>query len=317
MVTMLRLSFVTLVGVLLLSCTQDNVRSRPVSVPTVISPAELAKIPVPVARAEARSKYGNPPSYEVFGQRYEVLSTARGYVETGRASWYGPGFHEKLTSTRERYDMYAMTAAHKTLPIPCFVEVTNLENGRRIVVRVNDRGPFVAGRIIDLSYVAAQKLDIIDAGTAAVRVVALTTPTNQVVNYEKLPGSPALARQPENPQVSNYPSSPTAQYTPRAPVASGIDDVLEAPAKYAVLEQPIFLQLGAFANQDNALALQEKLGLELEPEYVVMVFSDATNGRLLHRVQVGPLANLTTAQHTKDRLRQLGYQDVEIIGKEE
>jgi rare lipoprotein A len=107
--------------------------------PTAQSGAQF--VPDAIPRVEPRSRYGNPPFYEVFGKRYYVLSSSVAYVERGVASWYGPGFHQVLTSTRERYDMYAMTAAHKTLPLPAYVRVTNLQNGRSVVVRVNDRGP--------------------------------------------------------------------------------------------------------------------------------------------------------------------------------
>ena len=127
-------------------------------------------VPDAVPRVEPRSRYGNPPFYEVFGKRYYVLSSSVGYWERGVASWYGPGFHKERTSTGEPYDMYGMTAAHKTLPLPAYVRVTNLQNGRSIVVRVNDRGPFVGNRIIDLSYTAAAKLDMLRNGTAMVEV---------------------------------------------------------------------------------------------------------------------------------------------------
>jgi rare lipoprotein A len=137
-------------------------------------PRELASIPDAVPRIEPRSRYGNPPSYVVFGKRYWLLPTAEGYFERGTASWYGPGFHAERTSSGEPYDMYAMTAAHKTLPIPAYAEVTNLRNGRRVVVRINDRGPFVGDRIIDLSYTAAWKLDMLREGTAFVEVEVLT-----------------------------------------------------------------------------------------------------------------------------------------------
>lgn len=130
-------------------------------------------VPDAVPRSEPRSSRGNPAFYEVFGERYHVLPTADGYRERGIASWYGPDFHGGTTSSGERYDMYAMTAAHKTLPLPAYVRVTNLANGRSVVVRVNDRGPFKKGRIIDLSYVAAAKLDMIRDGTATVEVVAV------------------------------------------------------------------------------------------------------------------------------------------------
>ena len=122
---------------------------------------------------EPRSARGNPPFYEVFGERYVVLPTAEGYAERGVASWYGPDFHGGSTSTGERYDMYAMTAAHKTLPLPAYVRVTNLQNGRSVVVRVNDRGPFKNNRIIDLSYAAAVRLDMVRDGTALVEVVSV------------------------------------------------------------------------------------------------------------------------------------------------
>lgn len=138
------------------------------------APEEIAKIPDPVPTQEPRSAKGNPPFYEVLGKRYFVMKDATGYVERGIASWYGPGFHEASTSNGERYDMYAMTAAHKTLPLPTYVQVTNLRNGRSVVVRVNDRGPFKEGRIIDLSYAAASKLDMLREGTALVEVRALT-----------------------------------------------------------------------------------------------------------------------------------------------
>lgn len=149
---------------------------RPVSPPpkpVPQPPADIAVIPDAVPRVEPRSAKGNPPFYTVLGKRYFVLPTAAGYVERGVASWYGPGFHAARTSNGEPYDMYAMTAAHKTLPLPAYVQVTHLGNGRSVILRVNDRGPFKDGRIIDLSYTAASKLGILKAGTAFVEVRAL------------------------------------------------------------------------------------------------------------------------------------------------
>ncbi len=121
------------------------------------------------------SRYGNPGAYVVKGHTYEVMTTASGYRTRGLASWYGTRFHSKRTSSGEDYDMYALTAAHKTLPIPCYVKVKNLENGRVATVKVNDRGPFHAGRVIDLSYAAAAKLGLFPKGTARVEIEALTT----------------------------------------------------------------------------------------------------------------------------------------------
>lgn len=126
-----------------------------------------------VPRAEPRSKYGNPASYVVHGKRYHTMKTAQGYAQRGIASWYGSKFHGRRTSSGEIYDMYKMTAAHKALPLPTYVEVRNLNNGRTAVVKVNDRGPFHDNRIIDLSYAAALKLGMKDAGTAFVEVRAL------------------------------------------------------------------------------------------------------------------------------------------------
>lgn len=153
----------------------------PVKPPEVIKPPPSEPVPDVVPREEPRSKGGNPPFYEVFGKRYYVLPTSAGYLERGVASWYGPGFHGERTSNGESYDMHGLSAAHKTLPLPSYVQVTNLSNGRSVVLRVNDRGPFHDNRIIDLSRAAAEKLDVLRAGTAMVEVRAITpggaTPT--------------------------------------------------------------------------------------------------------------------------------------------
>jgi len=128
----------------------------------------------PVPRDEPRSRYGNGPYYEVYGETYRVLDSNYGYRERGVASWYGKKFHGRPTSSQEPYDMYAMTAAHKSLPLPSYVQVRNLRNGKSIVVRVNDRGPFVDNRLIDLSYAAALKLDMVTTGTGLVEVTAVS-----------------------------------------------------------------------------------------------------------------------------------------------
>ena len=142
-------------------------------------PPDVSGVPDAVPRAEPRSSSGNPPSYEVFGRRYHVLDSASGYRERGVASWYGEKFHGRRTSSGEPYDMYAMTAAHKTLPLPAYVRVTNLQNGKSVVVRVNDRGPFVDNRLIDLSYAAAVRLEMTRAGTAMVEVESVGPSTRR------------------------------------------------------------------------------------------------------------------------------------------
>lgn len=141
-------------------------------------PVDVSAIPDAVPRNAPRSRYGNPDSYTVLGKTYQVMKSARGYRERGLASWYGKKFHGRRTSSGETYDMYAMTAAHKTLPLPTWVRVTNLDNGRSVVVKVNDRGPFHRGRIIDISYAAAAKLGVTGRGTAPVEVVAITPGTD-------------------------------------------------------------------------------------------------------------------------------------------
>ncbi|MDQ2076278.1 septal ring lytic transglycosylase RlpA family protein [Marinimicrobium sp. ABcell2] len=133
-------------------------------------PVDLSHVPDAVPRQEVRTRAGNSNPYTVLGRTYHLLDDETDYKERGIASWYGKKFHGRYTSNGEVYDMYAMTAAHKKLPIPSYVRVTNLDNGRSVVVRVNDRGPFHDGRIIDLSYAAAQRLGFVDQGTAPVEV---------------------------------------------------------------------------------------------------------------------------------------------------
>ena len=185
--------------VLLTACASSARRAPqpaeriPLPAPVPPPPAGVESIPDAVPRLEPRSAHGNPPFYDVLGRRYFVLAAADGYLERGVASWYGPTFHGGNTSSGEPYDMYGMSAAHKTLPLPTYVRVTNLRNGRSVVVRINDRGPFIANRLIDLSYTAAAKLDMIREGTTLVEVRALT------------PGAPdELTRSAQSPPPSLY-----------------------------------------------------------------------------------------------------------------
>ncbi len=135
---------------------------------------EWQKIPNAIPKNEPKSKYGNPGSYEVLGKRYYVIKSNAGFRQKGIASWYGSKFHGERTSSGEEYNMYAMTAAHKSLILPAYVEVTNKKNGRKAIVKVNDRGPFHKGRIIDLSYAAATKLGVAATGTAPVEIRVVT-----------------------------------------------------------------------------------------------------------------------------------------------
>ena len=140
--------------------------------PDANPPANLASIPDAVPRAEPLHKYANRP-YEVFGKKYVPLATVQPFTQRGTASWYGKKFHGQKTSSGETYDMYKRTAAHPTLPIPSYVRVTSVSNGKSVVVRINDRGPFHTDRIIDLSYAAAYKLGYTGAGSTKVEVEAV------------------------------------------------------------------------------------------------------------------------------------------------
>ncbi|MES1944866.1 Six5 [Salinisphaera sp. PC39] len=179
-----------LAGLLLAGCAADPTLKR---LPQRDGPPETAavdvsEVPDAVPRDEPLSRYGNPDTYEVLGKRYDVMEDATDYRERGYASWYGRKFHGRRTSSGETYDMYKMTAAHRTLPLPSFLRVTNLENGREVIVRVNDRGPFHADRVIDLSYAAAVRLDMIGSGTAPVTLELIEPGTETVAESE----NPAL-----------------------------------------------------------------------------------------------------------------------------
>ena len=165
------------------------------------------------------SKYGNPDSYEVFGKRYHTLDSAQGFSEKGIASWYGKKFHGQRTSSGEVYDMYAMTAAHKTLPIPVFVEVSNLDNGRKAIVKVNDRGPFHEGRVIDLSYAAATRLGVAATGTANVSIRVVDK------NGDSLSD----------------------------------ESIIDDAKKPSVISDKLFIQVAAFSDESNAIDFLRKL----------------------------------------------------------
>lgn len=229
------------------SGTPAPVARTPASKP-VIAPTPATPVPVPGP--------GNPPFYEVFGERYFVMPSSEGYRQTGVASWYGKDFHGKRTSSGTIYNMYEFTAAHKTLPLPSLVRVTNPGNGKSVVVTVDDRGPFVKGRLIDLSYAAAMELDIVRAGTAEVEVEALSGPSGAVPIIITRPGAAA---------VSGGNLAPTL-----------------VPA------QQLYMQVGAFGNRDNA----ERLKTHLESNGVskVVIRYDASASKALYRVRIGPLS---------------------------
>ncbi len=237
-----------------------------------------------VPRPEVKSRYGNGPNYEVFGKPYTVMPSALGYKERGVASWYGKKFHGKRTSSWEVYDMYAMTAAHKTLPLPTYVRVRNLSNNRSIVVRVNDRGPFVDNRVIDLSYSAAQKLDMISTGTSLVEVEAITFEApggDQPTRQDTAPAPQQAAPQPRAPR--NEPSNPNH----------------------------IYVQIGAFgsrANADRRLSVLRSGGIG-----AAAVHEDNSVNPPLFRVRMGPIQGVEQYDLLVDELAKLGIADPIIV----
>jgi rare lipoprotein A len=281
-------------------------------------------VPDAIPRVEPRSHYGNPPYYEVFGKRYYVLASSADYVERGVASWYGPGFHRELTSTRESYDMYAMTAAHKTLPLPAYVRVTNLQNGRSVVVRVNDRGPFVGNRIIDLSYSAAARLDMLRDGTAMVEIRSIdptqslppaTVPLTAATPLTVAAPLPAAA-----PLTVAAPLPAAAQPLPAAPPLTAATPLPTSSAPLAVAAtlptgatasapKPLFVQAGAFADPGNADRLVAKLRGRFG---TIFIRHDVIAGRSMYRVRLGPVPDVPAFDRIVQALEQAGLHDAHL-----
>ena len=263
------------------------------------APRDLATIPEPVPRREPRSRYGNPESYEVFGKTYRVQRSARGHIERGLASWYGPGFHAERTASGETYDMYAMTAAHKTLPIPTYLRVTNLKNNRSVIVRVNDRGPFVGGRIIDLSYTAAHRLDMIRDGTAPVEIRAVDTAEPMFAERTARRPAPARATAPDTPSVTS-PDTPSVT----SPVTS---PSVTSPGAGGLALDARFLQTGSFAEPANAESMVRSLAAAGIRN--TRIREARLGDRRVYRVQVGPVEGALEADDMVERLRLAGIPD--------
>jgi rare lipoprotein A len=289
----------------------------PPAPPPVPPPSQVETVPDAVPRYEARSIYGNPPFYDVFGKRYFVLSSSADYVERGVASWYGPGFHKVRTSTRETYDMYGMTAAHKTLPLPCYVRVTNLQNGRSIVVRVNDRGPFVGNRIIDLSYTAAAKLDMLRNGTAMVEVRTVGPASPPGAMPPVPPAAPPVQPPPvvtASTQgaalwVSEASPLPPPASSPAAAAPRGAPAIAPAPVTSAPVAA-LFVQAGAFADPANAEHLAQKLR---DAGYgKVFVRDDVIAGRRMYRVRIGPVPGVPDFDRIVAALDRAGVRDAHL-----
>ncbi|MFL2840473.1 MAG: septal ring lytic transglycosylase RlpA family protein [Pseudohongiellaceae bacterium] len=236
----------------------------------ILEPIDINTIPEIIPQPVNRTMAGNKSPYEVNGLRYTVMDTEVGYQESGQASWYGRKFHGHLTSNGEIYDMFTLTAAHKSLPIPSFVKVTSLDNGKSVVVRVNDRGPFHKDRIIDLSYAAAAKLDYAEIGTARVHLEALTP-------WLETPSQEA-EQEPTIVLVANTYSTSVDQE--------------EIAAERQLIEENIgqeYLQLGAFSNLQSAENLVDTIIALTELPIFISSDHNTNANNILYRVRLGPL----------------------------
>lgn len=259
---------------------------------------DVSKIPDATPKVEAYSKYGNYSTYRVFGRNYHVMKSSKNYVAEGTASWYGTKFHRQRTSSGEPYDMLAMTAAHKTLPLPTYVEVTNLANNRKVIVKVNDRGPFEGNRLIDLSYTAAKKLGMMGRGTAHVRVVAIDP-----IEFAKTGtvACPAPLYAQNNRSYRQIP--PARPITTHRQFAE--NNHLSTPKS-----QAIYLQVGAFRNPQSAERLKNRLAASMGHPVYITPTTRATNK--LYRVQIGPIDNITAADHVAKKLQSIGIKSRRI-----
>nr|WP_261396062.1 septal ring lytic transglycosylase RlpA family protein [Halomonas sp. DP8Y7-1] len=283
------------------------------------SPPDVSQVPDAVPRNEPRSRAGNRSTYEVWGKTYHVMDDPSGYQREGTASWYGQKFHGYATSNGEIYDMYKMTAAHKSLPLPTFARVTNLDNGRSVIVRVNDRGPFHDDREIDLSYAAAARLDILDNGTGRVRVSAIDAGQWQANGGRGAEASSgavasqaqarqAQARQTSAQQTSAPPAATPSRSAAQAPAVAQRGARQEAPAPASAgAAEGVYIQVAALGSATSARDLKSDLEQRLNQD--VRVASDAG----LHKVQVGPLASRGQAEPIRERLRQAGFEQTFVV----
>ena len=276
--------------------------------------------------ADGRSSYKVGGTYVVSGRVYTPDENYN-YRETGMASWYGPGFHGRRTANGEAYNQHAMTAAHRTLPMPSVVRVTNLSNGKSVVLRVNDRGPFAQNRIIDVSRAAADKLDMVRAGVASVRVEILPEESRRVKQVALNGGSvseqlaamqaapapaPRIAVAAAAPPAPPPPPAPAARPAP-APVAS--PSITTAAAGVVPVSAPVasgfFVQAGAFSTRDSAERVRATLAHFGDSSISQTSFGQTS----LYRVRLGPFASSDAAQTTVGRVKQAGYRDARVVNE--
>ena len=252
-------------------------------------PVDVSNVPDAAPTDVTPSRYGNASPYTVLGKTYTLVPACKGYHDRGIASWYGTQFHGGKTSDGETYDMYAMTAANKAVPIPCYARVTNLKNGKAVIVKINDRGPFVENRLIDLSYAAASKLGMLGTGTALVDVTA--------VGPGDLGPAPATVAPAPAVDVTALPSPATA-----APAATPLPST-GAPQ--------IYLQVGAFAEQANADAALQKISAGGIDHVLIVPVTEGS--RTLYKVRIGPVPDVDAVDALSAKLGPLGFPDAQIV----
>ncbi|MCJ8296315.1 MAG: septal ring lytic transglycosylase RlpA family protein [Colwellia sp.] len=274
----IKLLYVILLLSFLSACSSGRYQQKHDSTPTRLpSQAELKDA---IARAEPYSRGGNK-DYQVFGKPYKVLASAHGFEQTGIASWYGNKFHGHLTSNGEIYDMYAMSAAHKNLPLPSYLKVTNTANNKSVIVRVNDRGPFHQSRIIDLSYSAAYKLDLLKTGTAEVKISAIT-------NFDKKTGKIV--------------EPTTIQTTSLVVVSPAVKEkpVIANQQNQMGIATP-YIQVLATSKKELAINTANKLKIQYKQT------TSYPEHQGLYRIQIGPISDLATLNALLLALKQNGY----------
>lgn len=274
------------------------------------APIDLDAIVEPVPRAEPLAKYGNPPYYEVFGKGYSTLISSAGYVERGIASWYGTKFHNRRTSSGEPYDLYAISAAHKSLPLPTYVRVTNLRNGRTLIVRVNDRGPFHENRIIDLSYAAAAKLGILATGTGLVEVRAIDPRDG---GSDVMLADAGAAAAPSGYAPATVAATPVAATQTIAD--EPVPDIDAAPpiatVGSAAPASNMYLQVGAFLSAENAERLRARLARTIKAG--IRVVQAEVNKNIIYRVRLGPLRDVGETDRLTETITRLGIGTPRVV----
>ncbi len=307
-------------AIMLASCSSSRA-PQPTQTPTTVSgpgdfarphrdgapwwDVDISKVPDAVPMPHYGAYKANP--YTVLGKTYYPMPDGKRYLATGTASWYGTKFHGQATANGEKYDLYGMSAAHKTLPLPSYVRVTNLDNGKSVILRVNDRGPFYSDRIIDLSFAAAKKLGYAEIGTARVKVEGIDPAEWWAQQGRPVPmvlAQPQMAQvQPVKTTTTQIMGQPIEQYTPppQQHAAAVVPVQIDAKKNASLAPSGLYLQVGAFANPDAAQLLKDKLTTVVSAP--VFISSIVRNQQTLHRVRMGPVNTQGEAENIQNSVR--------------